>query len=296
MDYYVSMDIGGTSIKYGVIREDAEIVFCREMPTKAMEEGGPGIVRKAKEIVRECMKKYPVRGIGISTAGMVDCETGVIFDSAPLIPDYAGTQMKAILEGTFGIPCEVENDVNCAGLAECVSGAGKGRGICLCLTIGTGIGGCIVMNGRVYHGYSSSACEVGYMHMDGGEYQALGSAKAMVRRVEERKGLKPGALNGKIIFKKAIAGDEDCIAAIDDMVQVISKGIANICYVLNPEMVILGGGIMAQEAYLAGRIRNAVDSYLVPSIAKKTTIAFAKHKNEAGMLGAFYHYQSRHPE
>lgn len=296
MDYYVSMDIGGTSIKYGVINEDAEILFCEEMPTGAMEEGGPGIVRKAKQIVGECTKKYPVKGICVSTAGMVDCESGVIFDAAPLIPNYAGTRMKAVLEDAFGIPCEVENDVNCAGLAECVDGSGKGCGICLCLTVGTGIGGCIVMNGHVYHGCGSSACEVGYMHMEGGEFQELGSAKTLVRRVEERKGLKPGSLDGKIVFKKAAAGDEDCISAIDAMVQAIGKGIANICYVLNPEIVILGGGIMAQEEYLYGRIRNAVDSFLVPSIAGKTKLAFAKHKNEAGMLGAFYHYQSRHPE
>lgn len=293
MKHYVSIDIGGTSIKYGVIDETGTIIVRQEMPTEAQEKGGPGIMEKAKDIVRGFMDTYHPEGICVSTAGMVDYEKGEIFYASPLIPDYTGTKIKEILETEFGIPCEVENDVNCAGLAESISGSGKPYGICLCLTIGTGIGGCIVMNNQVYHGFSNSACEVGYMQIDGDEYQKLGASKILVAKVEERKGLEPGTLNGRIIFEQAKAGDEECIRAIDEMAEVLGKGIANICYVLNPEAVILGGGIMAQKEFLYDRIRSAVDRYLVSSIAEKTTLVFAEHENDAGMLGAFYHYQNR---
>ena len=100
--------------------------------------------------------------------------------------------------------------------------------------------------------------------------------------------------DGYRIFEAAKAGDELCCRAIDEMVDVLGKGIANICYVLNPEVVVLGGGIMAQEEYLAKKIRGAVDKYLVASIASRTRIAFAQHRNDAGMLGAFYHFRSLH--
>ena len=86
-----------------------------------------------------------------------------------------------------------------------------------------------------------------------------------------------------------------CNQAIDEMCDVLGKGIANICYVINPEIVVLGGGIMAQEEFLKDRINAAMDKYLVSSIAKHTKLAFAKHQNDAGMLGAFYHFcNARH--
>lgn len=296
MNNYVSIDIGGTSIKYGIINENAEIITRGEMPTEAMEKGGPGIMEKAQGIVSSYQKDYVLAGICISTAGMVDYRTGEIFYAAPLIPNYTGTRIKQIMESKFQIPCEVENDVNCAGLAESISGAGKSYGICLCLTVGTGIGGCIVMDKHVYHGFSNSACEVGYMKFENEEFQNLGSSKVLVRKIEVEKGVEPGSLNGKMIFNNAKEGDLVCIRAIDEMIDILGKGIANICYVINPEAVILGGGIMAQQEYLQSKIRKAMDRYLVSSIAQKTTLLFAKHKNDAGMLGAFYHYQNQQKE
>ncbi len=146
MNKYVSIDIGGTAIKYGIIREDAEIICKRSMKTEAWK-GGPAILQKVVGIVEEMKQEVPgeISGICISTAGMVDTKEGSIFYSAPLIPNYAGTQFKKTLEEMFQVPCEVENDVNCAGLAEKRSGAAKGAKVALVLTIGTGIGGCIVI-------------------------------------------------------------------------------------------------------------------------------------------------------
>lgn len=295
MKKYVSIDIGGTAIKYGIIDESGRILTRSEMKTEA-QRGGPSILAKAAAIVNEFKSSEEISGICISTAGMVDTKKGEIFYAAPLIPDYAGTKFKAVLEEKFGVPCEVENDVNCAGLAESVSGAAVGSSSMLMLTIGTGIGGCIVLDGRIYHGFSNSACEVGYMHMAGSDFQTLGAARILTRKVAERKGEPVEYWNGYRIFEEAVKGDEICIQAIDEMADVLGMGIANICYVLNPQTVVLGGGIMAQEDYLKERIEGAVARYLIPSVADRTTIRFAKHRNDAGMLGAFYHFKIKQSE
>lgn len=292
MKTYVSMDIGGTAIKYGLIDENGEIVESGQMETQA-QKGGPEILKKALGIVEEYKKNHVIGGVCISTAGMVDTKKGEIFYAAPLIPNYAGTRFKETMERQFGIPCEVENDVNCAGLAEAFSGAAAGCSISLMLTVGTGIGGCLVMDGRVYRGFSQSACEVGYLQMDGSDFQTLGSAQSLVKKVASQKREPESCWNGPRIFEEAKKGDALCIAEIDEMSDVLGRGIANICCVVNPEIVVLGGGIMVQEAYLKERIEQAVKKWLVPAIASHTRIAFAKHQNHAGMLGAFYHFRQQ---
>lgn len=289
---YVSIDIGGTAIKYGVIDQEGTILSRYERKTEAAK-GGPSILEKTVEIVKELQEKDGnFEGVCISTAGMVDIEKGEIFYSAPLIPNYIGINFKETMEREFQLPCEVENDVNCAGLAEYQSGAAKGSKISLMLTIGTGIGGSIIMNGEVFHGCSGSACEVGYMHMAGSDFQTLGAASILTRKVAEWKNEPEEVWNGYHIFEEAKKGDALCIKAIDEMTEVLGQGIANICYVINPEVVVLGGGIMAQEEFLREKIEQAMAKYLVPSIAKHTRLEFAKHKNDAGMLGAFYHFSN----
>lgn len=293
MKKYVSIDIGGTAIKYGVLDENGTILNRFETATEA-KKGGPAILEKVVRLAQTLCEAEEISGICISTAGMVDTIKGEIFHAAPLIPDYAGINFKEVLEARFGIPCEVENDVKCAGLAESKSGASKDAKVSLMLTIGTGIGGCIIIDGRVFHGFSNSACEIGYMHMDGSDFQTLGAASVLTKKVATLKNEPGREWNGYRIFEEAKKGDVVCVRAIDEMVDVLGKGIANICYVLNPEIVVLGGGIMAQEAYLKERIENALHKYLLPSIAAQTKIAFAKYRNDAGMMGAFYHYQSIH--
>lgn len=261
------------------------------MKTEA-HKGGPEILKKAVGIVEE-FQKEGICGICISTAGMVDVEKGEIFYSAPLIPNYIGTNFKKTMEEKFHVPCEVENDVNCAGLAEYMTGASKGSHSAVMLTIGTGIGGSMIIDGKVFHGFSGSACEVGYMHMEDSDFQTLGAASILSKKVAAWKQETPEEWNGYRIFEEAKKGDELCNRAIDEMVEVLGRGIANICYVVNPEVVVLGGGIMAQEEFLKDKIRSAVDKYLVSSMAEHTKIAYAMHRNDAGMLGAFYHFCQR---
>lgn len=293
MKEYICIDIGGTSIKYGMIQEDGRFLVTEEMPTEAMKYGGPGIMKKAEHIVEAYLKEYNPKGICVSTAGMVDCENGRITYAAPLIPEYTGTEIKKTLEERYHLPCEVENDVNCAGLAENFAGASKGSKISVCLTVGTGIGGAIIIDNKVFHGFSGSGCEVGYMHLPGGEFQDLGASSILVKKTAQYKNVNPETINGKYVFENAKKGDADCIRAIKEMVDVLGMGIANICYVINPEVVVLGGGIMAQKEYLRDLLRKSLDKYLIPSVAEHTKLAFAENQNQAGMLGAFYNFMSR---
>ena len=295
MAKYICIDIGGTAIKYGIIGSDNTILTKSQMDTQA-HKGGTAILEKVISIVQNAIDEYSkeIAGICISTAGMVDDKKGEIFYSGPLIPNYAGTQFKKVLEEKFGIPCEVENDVNCAGLAEYKTGAGRDSSIMLMLTIGTGIGGCFIIDGKIFHGFSNSACEVGYMYMDGSDYQTLGAASILTQKVAEWKRESKDNWSGYRIFEEAKKGDEICNRAIDEMSEAIAKGIANICCVINPEIVVLGGGIMAQEEFLKDKIDAGVKKYLVSSIEKNTTIKFAKHRNDAGILGAYYNFCNKH--
>lgn len=307
MKRYICIDIGGTAIKYGLVSEEGVVLESSQIPTEAWK-GGPGILEKTVKIAEEYISREQeqpgglqgteamIGGICICTAGMVDVEKGEIFYAAPLIPNYAGTKFKETMERQFGIPCEVENDVNCAGLAEAVSGAAKGCKTMLMLTIGTGIGGCFVLNGEVYRGCSGSACEVGYMHLNDSDFQTLGAASILTKKVAERKGESEEVWDGQHIFEAARRGDSCCKNAIDEMVDILGKGIANICYVLNPEVVVLGGGIMAQKEYLGEKMESALKQWLLSSMACHTRIEFAKHQNQAGLLGAFYHYKRMHGE
>ena len=295
MKFYVSIDIGGTSIKHGILDKNIKFITSGEIATEA-QKGGKNILEKVINIVSEYKKEYTLSGICISTAGMVDCEKGEIIHASDLIPNYTGTQIKKTLEDIFSIPCEVENDVNCAGLAEYFSGSAKGTSISLCLTIGTGIGGSIIINDKVFHGFSGSACEVGYMNMFKSKFEDLGATSILVKKVAKLKNCSESHIDGKLIFEMAKNNDEDCIKAIDEMVDILGMGIANICYVINPEVVVLGGGIMAQKDYLYDKIRLSLDKYLIPTISSKTKLEFAKNQNKAGMLGAYYNFISIHKD
>lgn len=293
MSTYLCFDIGGTNLKYALVNESAEILQQWEQPTQA-HLGGPFILQTVCDIIEQLKQENELVGVAISTAGMVDPNEGSIFYAGPQIPNYAGTQFKKVIEEKFALPCEVENDVNCAGLAEGISGAGKEEKISLCLTIGTGIGGCILLDKKVFHGFSNSACEVGYMHHGKVSFQDLASTTALVQRVAQLKQENISEWNGRKIFELAKSGDVQCEKAIQEMVNVLCEGISNICYVLNPQVVILGGGIMSQAEYLEPLFEKTLPEYLVSSILEKTTLTFATHQNNAGFLGAFYHFKQKH--
>ena len=293
MKKYISIDIGGTAIKYGLIDENANILEKYEIETNA-QKGGEHILNEVVKIVENFVKENQndkIMGVCISTAGVVDTKKGSIYHASDLIPNYIWINFKNTIKEKFSLPCQVENDVNCAGLAEYKSGASKDSSVCLTLTIGTGIGGCGIVDGKIIHGANGSAFEVGYMNIRDDKFENLGSAKVLVEKVAKEKKENISLWNGKKVFENAKKGDKICIRAIDEMCDVLGLGIANLSYMLNPDTVVLGGGIMAQEEYLKKRIEEKISLYLEKRFFDKMTLKFAKHQNQAGILGAYYNFR-----
>lgn len=289
----ITFDVGGTSIKYGVVDfKGNEIEFLKksEVDSQAKSFGGVGIVNTLKLITHQEMKNYEIEGISISTAGMVDVDNGSII-LASNIPGYTGMEVKKLLEEEFHFPVWVENDVNCAALGETMYGAGKNASSSFMVTIGTGIGGAIVINNEVYHGFSGIAGEVCFMKIKGTDYQDLCSTTALVKHVEELTG--ETGLNGRIIFERAKAGNLLCKEAIEIICSDIVLGLNNCICLVNPEVVILGGGIMAQEEYLRPIMEKYMEEHVNEVMLKSTKLAFAHLGNAAGMAGAAAFWQSK---
>ena len=246
MNYYLCFDIGGTAIKYGIIDENANFLETYLTDTEATK-GGQHIQEKILKLIDDIVRHYNICGVCISTAGMVNPESGEIIYASNTIPNYIGINFKKDIEELFQIPCEVENDVNCAGIAEVFSGVAKGEKSVFCLTVGTGIGGSFILDGNVYRGNTGSAKQ----------------------------------------------GDPDCVEAIISMLDSLARGISNVCYVLNPKVVVLGGGFTGQGQWLEEEIRKNIKKYLLPIIFDNMEFKFALYKNDAGMIGAFYNFKNR---
>ena len=317
---YFALDIGGTKTKYALLGEKGEILSTYEKDTEA-QRGGSFILENVKGEIRRVLAELKgnppegaqadtkvdakaertteakieplLSGICISTAGMVDEIKGEIIHAGPQIPEYKGCKWKEEIERTFSIPCEVENDVKCAGLGEYSFGSGKGAGSMLCLTIGTGIGGSFILNGEVYHGTSHSAMEIGYMQIPGGMFQRMASTSALVKRVASRKGEAEELWNGKRIFEEVAKEDKICLEELDRLCDALSIGLSNLCYAFNPECIVLGGGIMEQKEILLPKIWGHLQEHLVPIVAENTRLLAASLGNRAGLLGAYVHFQNR---
>ena len=298
MMYYICIDIGGTSIKYGVLSEKGEIFIDGTVSTKVTEKEN-FILSDVKKLVRNILdeyRNYEIKGICVSTAGVVNHEKGEIAYAGPTIPKYTGTKIKEELEKEFSISCEVENDVNCAGLGEYWKGAGKGSKSMVCLTIGTGIGGSVILDGKLLNGIGYTAGEIGYMDVNGSYIQNIASSRYLVEKVQKEKEEKEGitdAITGVDIFELAKKGDEICIAGINEIISNLAVGVRNIIYLLNPEVIVIGGGITAQKEYLEEKIRKEVNDGMISDMFRKTRIELAQQGNQAGLLGALYNFLNK---
>ena len=289
MRNFIVVDIGGTLIKYGVLTERGTFLEKSEILTEA-QLGGPIVLNKVKKIGDELKEKYAVSGVCISTAGQVHSKRGEILYASSLIPDYTGMKIKKDLEAHFQLPVEVENDVNCVGLAESWLGKGKNSKSLFCLTVGTGIGGSYIVDNKLQTGHSYSGGEIGYIPIEGSQFQELASTRILIENVAKRKGVSEQDINGKIIFEKAREGDVICIEEIDRLVYYLSKGIATIAYMMNPETIIIGGGITNQKDYLFPLIKEQLNKDIIPAILNQTNIEIAGNLNNAGMIGALRHF------
>ena len=292
---YICIDIGGTAIKYGVANAGGTFLTHGSVPTEAKEYGGVGIVEKVSAIVREAQQMHAVQGVAISTAGMVDPQTGcIVYALEDAIPNYTGTNWKALMRDAFALPASVENDVNCAALGEMWKGAGRGCASLFAMTVGTSIGGALILDGHIVHGASMSTGEIAYMRIPGGRLHERCSATRLVSSVCRTKGMPAGSIDGHAVFDLLAKGDPAAKEEIAALVTALADAITNVVAVVNPACIVLGGGIMAQESALRPPLEAALRDRLPPHICEATKIAFAATGNDAGMLGALCHFLQEH--
>lgn len=280
-------DIGGTSIKFGVTDDHGNFMFFNEAETER-EKGGPYIIQKLQDLIAG----YPdIEAISISTAGQVNNEEGSIIYANENLPNYTGTRIKDILEARFRVPVKVENDVNAAALGEKHYGAAKEYSDFLLLTFGTGIGGAIVINSKLYRGFNGSAGEFGHMNQypkgiecgcgKKGCYEQYGSTTALIR---EAKKAVPGCTNGRQLFAMIQEGDQRLLEVLDTWANEAARGIASLIHIFNPPCVILGGGVMEQD--LAIRLVSEKVYEQIMSSYSEVRIMKSQLGNKAGLYGA----------
>lgn len=278
-----ALDIGGTAIKSG-IWNGKELEALQEWDTNA-SEGGRALMERAKAILHTC---GTFEAIGISTAGQVNTKNGRIHYANENIPGYTGMPVKEILEEEFRVPVAVENDVNAAALGEMYCGAAKGLSDFLCLTYGTGVGGAIIVDGKVQQGSSYAGGSFGgiLVHPEdwkegevwSGCYEKYASTTALVRKVRE---LDPRLDNGRKIF---LAMDrQEVQKAVDGWIDEIVYGLVTLIHIFNPSHILLGGGIMAQS-YVIEEIVNKVQMRIAPNM-KHVSIGRTNLGNQAGLVG-----------
>lgn len=289
----LAFDVGGTAIKYGLVQE-TELRSLEEVPTHAKEGGGEGIVAKLCEIMDSLSGSFD--RVAVSTAGQVDAASGTIIYANENIPRYTGTPLKKLLGDHCHLPVVVENDVNAAALGEAVCGAGVGWCQFICLTYGTGIGGALVHQGSIFHGMHGSAGEFGHFPLyPGGRlcvcgqkgcYEQYASTTALVRMVAKEH---PQLTNGRLVMAHR---QEASVARILDIwLGDVAKGIAALVNILDPGLVVLGGGIMSAPG-IAEEVRSRVVPQVMDSL-KDIAIVPARLGNTAGLLGSSSLFRSQ---
>ena len=279
----LAIDIGGTMIKYGLVSSDGKILSTNKIKTEA-SKGLNNILNKIDNIFKGYKENNPV-GIAVSGTGQINGMIGKVIGGNPIIPNWIGTNLVKILEEKYNLPAVLENDVNCVALGEKWIGAGKDLSNFICLTIGTGIGGGIILNNQLFRGENFVAGEFGHTLIKKGEFEQFASTTALIRLVKERTGK---ILNGKEIFdleKKEIVEYQEVIS---EWIENLTDGLSSIVYCFNPANIILGGGVIGQGEALINRIKNSLFKKIGLQFKEKLNIIQAKLGNNAGMIGASY--------
>lgn len=294
--YYVGIDIGGTNVKYGLVTETGEIVTDSKVSTS---HNGADLIQTIKTIVSNYQQDYPIRAVGLSVPGVVE-ENGYLTTGGS-IQDFYGIDLKGILEETLDLPVFIENDANSAALAEKWLGAGKNYQHILCVVVGTGIGGGIIINGELFRGAHSNAGEFGFMVVQPIENQdtrlatlsLTGSVQCGVVSPYEvsQYGHETNQLDGERVFRLAAEGDSVAQDLIDRFYSRLAIGIFNMGISFDPEIVLIGGAISSNPAFMAEldrRVNALKEGHVDMGNVQLPEIKSCQFYNQAGIIGAVY--------
>ena len=308
----IGIDVGGTNVKIGLVDDNGKIIYSNSVPTYA-KMGYEYTVNNIKQAIRDLMKETntttsDIEGIGFDFPGQVDCKTGVV-KLAPNIPGWVNVPIAQMIEDEFHIPTRIDNDVRCAALGELKFGAGKGCENFICITVGTGIGSGIVINGKVVRGATNAAGELGHikLQMNGGPIcgcgdtgclEAFASGPAIVAMAQEYiKGGKStkfremaaaegGEITPYMVAKAAEEGDPVAKRIFEIVGEYIGIGLTSVINLLNPEKVIIGGGVAESGELLLAPIRKTIKERAMVVAGNAVEIVPAQLGNSAGVIGA----------
>lgn len=311
--WLVGVDLGGTTTKLAMINLYGEILHKWEIPTDNSEEGKHITINIAKAIDKKLEElgksKEKVLGIGMGAPGPVDLKTGVIYNTVNLgWPDHY--PLKDKLEVETALPVIIDNDANCAAIGEMWKGAGDGAKDLVCVTLGTGVGGGVIANGTIVQGKSGAAGEIGHITSiphggapcncgKSGCLETIASATGIVRQTREKLNRQDGKggrlaevldrnknITAKDVFAAAQEGDVLAKEVINETAFHLGLALANIANTLNPEKIVIGGGVSRAGDLLLEPVKAYFESFAFSSVKTSTSISLATLGNDAGVIGA----------
>ncbi len=304
MDLFVGLDLGGTFLKSALGDGEGRLLHKGIRPSAATASAQT-IFENMFAAVEELLKVAEqqggaVRAIGVGSPGVIDVDRGRLLGQSPNLPHWVDVEIGKTISQRFGLPCFADNDANLMTLAEVVLGAGKGCRHAVCLTIGTGIGGGLYLDGEIYRGSHYAGAELGHtiIEFDGrpcpcggrGCLEQYASAPATVRdyvaRLQEAGRPVPAEVDTKLIFERARQGEPEALAAVAQTSAYLGAGIASFANALNPEVVIIGGGVAEAGDFFLTRVAAAVQQRAMPTAWKNLKIRRAALGNDAGVIGA----------
>jgi glucokinase len=310
--HYIGVDLGGTNIKFGIVSDKGAVSYKGMLPAQA-RLGREAVRGNMLRAVRQALSvaqanKTKIASIGAGSPGTVNQITGKIEGSSPNIPQMVNANLRQWLAKPFGLPVCVDNDANVMALAESRLGAAKGFSNALCITVGTGIGGGIILDGKLFHGSNFAGAEFGHMTIcyNGrkcncggiGCLEMYASAPATVKDAQrllkaDKRSIIRSLVDGdlsrlttEVLFQAERKGDALAAGIINQACAYLGAGIASAVNLLNPQVVVIGGGVSEGGASFIRRIEKEVKSRAFPSATKHLKVVRAKLGNDAGFIGA----------
>ncbi len=309
---YAGIDIGGTSIKFGLVDAAGKILHKEQRPTTA-EKGPTPLMHKVTNIAERLLlyaaeEEMDVHWLGVGTPGAVDFKTGKVIGPCPNIKGWQGMDIGGTLRERLNMPIYVDNDANAMALAEATFGAATGRKDVVCLTLGTGVGGGLIIGGEIYHGANGTAGELGHITINfegprcncgnDGCMEAYCSSQAIIARAKQliKNELPPilkeilegdlDNLNIRKLFAAHKKGDEVATQVLDETAVYIGIGLASVVNLLNPEIVVIGGGIADGGGHFLEAVFSEMKKHAFSSAVDGLSIVKASLGNNAGFIGA----------